>query len=268
MPRPEPAPAPRAAARARRGLGPTTRSVLTAVLATLVAVSASAGRASHLGTGPLLVSTLVLVVALAVGWPRLLHLRPPGTAGFVVALTGVAAVGVVAATPDDPVLRNLPYVVAIGVLLAFVSELVRTDGRPALVENLSGVVSGVVVAVACSGWLAAGRTEVGTSLVVCTAAALAVAAVVCAAPLGGWVGHAIATALATATGGVIAALLPQLDLAPGLACGILAGVLVTSLDELLGHLPVVRGFRASLAAAVLPVAAGGVLVLVVAGLVG
>ncbi|PJI95097.1 hypothetical protein [Luteimicrobium subarcticum] len=238
----------------------TTRSVVTACIATLVA------GAAYFGTMALTGAVVVLVVGVALGWPALLHLRAPGTSGFVVALVGLGAVGVVTVTDGEPVLRNLPVVVAMGLLLAFVNELARHP-RDALVENVSGVVSGIVVAVGCSGWLAAGMSDEGAQLVVACAAALAVAAVVCAMPLRGWANAVVTTGLAVATGAGIGAALPKLLIPAGAWAGLVAGVLVAAVYALLGHLPTARGRLASLSAATLPVAVGGILIFVVGRLV-
>jgi hypothetical protein len=165
------------------------------------------------------------------------------------------------------VLRHLPVVVAMGILLAFVNELARRGPREAVVENVSGVVCGVVVSVSSAGWLAAGRSDAGADLVVAGAVALAVAAVVCATPLRGWAGAASAVVLAVAAGGVVARALPDVSTSAGLWAGLIAGVLVAALYAILGHLPASRGWWASLSAAVLPVAVGGILVFVVGRLV-
>src|SRR3712207_7517865 len=49
-------------------------------------------------------------------------------------------------TAGEPFLRELPEVLALAVLLAFVHELLRRDGRERLVESVAGAAAGVVVA--------------------------------------------------------------------------------------------------------------------------
>jgi hypothetical protein len=239
----------------------TTRALATACVATVVAVAA------FFGTVPLAAVAVGLVAATAVGWPTLLHLHARGASGVVVGLVGIGAVAVVAATDGEPVLRNLPFVVVMGILLAFVNELARRGQREAVVENVAGVVCGVVVSVSCAGWLAAGRSDAGADLVVSGAVALAAAAVACSTPLRGWSRGVAAVVLAIVAGGVVGQLLPHVATSTGVWTGLLAGVLVASVHTILGHLPASRGWWASLSAAVLPVAVAGILVFVVGRLV-
>jgi hypothetical protein len=239
----------------------TTRSLATTCVATIVAVTA------YFGTVPLTGVVVVLVAATAVGWSALLHLHARAASGIVVGLVGLGSVATVAATGGEPVLRHLPVVVAMGILLAFVNELARHDPREAVVENVAGVVCGVVVAVSCAGWIAAGRSDEGAALVVSGAVALAVAGVVCSTPLRGWAGAVTAVVLAVVAGGAVADVLPDVTMAAGVWAGLVGGLLVAAVDAIIGHLPAGRGWWASLAAAVLPVAVGGILVFVVGQLV-
>ena len=159
-----------------------TRAVVTAVLAAAVAV------AGYLGGLPLSITAAVLALVFALGWPALAGLPfVPGSAA-VVALGGVGAVAVVHLTTTQPYLRDLPVVFAAAILLAFVNELLRRDGRTRLVESVSGTVAGTLVAVAVSGWVAIGRTPGGEPIVVVGALALAVGSAVVALHLAPWVG--------------------------------------------------------------------------------
>jgi hypothetical protein len=240
----------------------TTRSVLTACLAAMVAVAA------YFGTVPLAGAVVVLVLLTAIGWPGLMHLHARGASGFLVALVGLGAALVVDVTDGEPVLRNLPVVVAMGLLLAFVNELARRRPRTDLVANVSGEVSGIVVAVGCSGWLAAGLSEEGAALVVSCAVAIAVAAVVCSTPVRGWAGIGLAVVLAAGAGAGVARALPRIDWPSGLWAGLGAGIVVTSVTALFGHVPSARGRWASASAATVPVAVGGILIFVIGRLLG
>src|SRR6478735_2734856 len=151
-----------------------TRAVVTAALAAAVAV------AGYLGGLPLSIAAAVLAVVFALGWPSLAGLPFVAGSATVVALGGVGAVAVVHLTDTQPFLRYLPVVFAAAILLAFVSELVRRDGRTRLVESVSGTVAGTLVAVAVAGWVAIGKTAGGEPLVVVGALALAVGSAVVA----------------------------------------------------------------------------------------
>ena len=234
----------------------STRAVLTAVVAALVA------GAAFVGVLPVTVVVVLLALALAVGWPVLLDLPNPLGAAVVVALGGVGAAVAVAATHGQPPLRWLPVVVALAVLLAFVNELARQDGRIRLVESVTGTVTGVMVVTAAAGWVGAGRTPGGTALVVTGAVSLAIAAAVSAVPLGVWTGVATTTGAAVVAGGTTGAA-TGLGLLPGAVLGLATGLLVASLHVLFDRLPALRRRLAGMAALVLPVAVSGILVYVV-----
>lgn len=244
----------------------TSRAVASAVLAALVAVVAFLPRLpalAGLGETPLVVVVTLIALAIAVGWPAMLRTPDRIGAATVVALVAVGSVVTVTATHGHPYLRNLPVVVALGVLLAFVNELARRDGRPRVVDSVTGTVSGMVVAAAAVGWIAAGRGAGGVALVVAGAVALAAAAGVSAVPLDGWAG-ALATVVAgVAGGGAVAAVMPTLALAPGLLLGTAIGLLVAALAALVGSLPAAVSRWAAGAAVCLPVAASGFVVYVV-----
>ncbi|MFI6425657.1 hypothetical protein [Promicromonospora sp. NPDC050880] len=241
----------------------STRAVTTAALAALVA-AASYVQPRPL---PLAAAVVVLVVLVALGWPSLLRLPAPGSTRVVVALCGIGGAAVTYVTPGEPVLRHLPTVLAGAVVLAFVAQMLRRDGRPQLTESVSGTVAGVVAAIAASGWIAAARSDAGAALVVTSAVALAVAAAVSALPVRGWVALAISAVAAVLVGGAAGTLLPNIDTVSGLWCGLVAGLTVGALHLLLERLPA-RGARlAGISASALPVVVCGILVFVVGRMV-
>ena len=234
----------------------------TRAVASACAAAAIAGGA-YLGAVPLLVVIAVLVILFAAGWAPLLGLPVPGGTFFVVALPGLGALAAAQVTVSEPWLSNLPLVVAMGVLLAFINELLRGDGRERLVESLVGGVSGMVVAVSAAGWISAYKTDDGMSLVVLSAASLAAASAASAVRLPGWLalGATIAVSVAAAIG--VALVMPDLVWLDGVWTGLVAGMLIGSLLVLFDKLPELRRPRAALAAIVLPIAVGGILVYVV-----
>lgn len=244
----------------------STRAVITAVLAALVAATAFAQDVPALtqyGRIPVVVAAVLLAVVIAVGWPLLLRLPNLIGSSMVIALGGVGAVITVTATRGQPFLRELPVVVALAILLSFVNELARQDGRTRLVDSVAGTVTGVLIATAAAGWIAAVRAPEGTSLVVCGAVALAVAAAVSAVPLGGMLGAAVTTGSAVVAGGAVGAVMPTLGLGAGAMLGFATGLLVAALHELFDGMPALRSRLASLTVIALPVALSGILVYVV-----
>ena len=240
----------------------STRAVTTAALAALVA-AASYVQPRPL---PLVAAVVVLVVLVALGWPSLLRLPAAGSTRVVVAICGAGGVAATYFTQGEPVLRHLPTVLAGAVVLSFIAQMLRRDGRPQLTESVSGTVAGVA-AIATSGWIAAARSDAGVTLVVTSAVALAVAAAVSALPVRGWVALGISAVAAVLVGGAVATLLPDIDTVSGLWCGLVAGVVVGALHLLLERLPA-RGARlAGLTAAAMPVAVCGIFVFVVGRMV-
>ncbi|WP_250448121.1 hypothetical protein [Actinotalea sp. C106] len=235
----------------------STRAVLTAAVATLVAAAA------FFGELPLVGVSILLVLLFAIGWPRLLGLPSPLGTGVVIALSGAGGVLAVTATRGEPYLRDLPIVLALAVLLAFVNELARQDGRLRLVESVTGTVTGVLIVTAAAGWVASGRTPGGTSLVVSGAVALAIGAAVSAVPLGGWTGATVTTGAAVVAGGTVGAVMPSVSILAGAFLGLATGLLVAALHALFDGVPSLGRRTAAVAALVLPVSVSGILVYVV-----
>lgn len=244
----------------------STRAVLTAALAALMAVASFAvGQPALDGVGelPVVVASVLLALAIAAGWPLLLGLPNVLGSAVVIALGGAGAVVAVTATRGHPLLRELPIVVALAVLLAFVNELARQDGRARLVDSVAGTVTGVLVAASSAGWVAAERSPGGTALVVSGAVALFVAAAVSAVPLGGWLGALVTAGGAVVAGGAVGAVMEDFGPVVGIALGLAMGILVAALHALFDRLPALRRRAAAFTVVVLPVALSGILVYVV-----
>lgn len=230
--------------------------MLTAVLAAVVAV------AGFLDVLPLAGLSAVLVLVLAAGWPALAGLPfPPGSTA-VVALGGLGAVAAVTFTPLQPYLQHMPVVFAGAVVLAFVNELLRRDGRVRLVESVSGTVAGTVLAVCVTGWVATARADGGAALVVAGAVALALGSAAVALHGRPWLVYALTVAVATGGGTLVGALLPTVELVTGAVLGLGVGVLVAAMHALFDRIPALERRLPSLAVAVLPVTVSGLLVYV------
>ena len=233
---------------------------MSAVLAaaTSVVLAALFALAGYAGGSVLLGAAALTVLVVALGWASALRL--PGRRGttLVVLLTGWAALGVAwvnqnAARP----LAAFAAVVAFAVLAAFAHELVRRDGRPRLVEAVTGTLSGQVATVLAAGWLLLPGTAAGTSAVVVTAVAVGAARLVTAFPLpersAGWVSLA---------GGAAAGSIAGVVLAPGniQACVVAAvavATVVAGLDRLLAAQVLKRSSLGLLAFAAAPVSSVG-----------
>ena len=204
------------------------------------------------------------VLGLAVGWGDLLRLpHKPGTALLVGAL-GVAGlvVGTLANQTDTTLPRPLAVfaaVIAIAVLTSFAHELLRRDGRPDVVESVTGTVTGQVIAVLASGWVLLFYTRPGSSAIVVAAAAVACARLASGLPLPvpveamPWVGVGFGVAAGLAASFFVSGVPPVNAVVVGLA---VSGVGI-AMDQLFGPLSD-RGVDLSvLARAAAPVAAAG-----------
>lgn len=242
----------------------SNRAVTSAVLATLVAVAGVLADVSVQGRRGLVLAGLlaVLAVAFAVGWPRVAGLPARRGSTVVVAVAGLAAVVAVHLAEPASLLGAVPAVFAGAVLLAFIAELARRDGRERLVESVAGTVAGALVAVCSAGWLAAERTTAGDAVVVTGAVALALACAVTALPLRGWASAGAVVGLAAAGGLVVGIVLTDVGWTSGLLLGLAVGVLVAACDVLFDRLPALEQRSAGWAAATLPVATAGILVYV------
>ncbi|MCC2316138.1 hypothetical protein [Cellulomonas xiejunii] len=233
-----------------------TRSVVTAVLSAVVAV------AGYLGVLPLAGVSAALVLVLALGWPGLAGLPFSPGAGAVVALGGLGSVAAVTFTPEEPYLQHLALVFAGAVVLAFVNELLRRDGRLRLVESVSGTVTGTVLAVCVTGWVATARLDGGEELVVAGAVALALGSAAVALRGRTWLVYLVTVVVAAAGGTLVGWALPAVQLVAGAVLGVGVGVLVTALHALFDRFPALVRHLPSLAVVVLPVTVSGVLVYV------
>jgi len=243
------------------GKGCPVDALTRAVLTTAAAVGLAA--AAYFSEWALIAVIGAYVVIVAFGWPVLLDQPARAGARFVIALGGLGALAAMTFTEGEPFLRDLPAVLALAILLSFAGELARPDGRTRLVDSLAGTVAGVLVVVAASGWIAAGRTVGGTSLVVVGAVALAVGTATSVVPLSPSLGLLVAV---TASGGVgfgLAFVLPELTPLVGALIGVAVGVLGATLREVFDRMPTLSLRSAATAAIVVPVTVTGTLVYVV-----
>ena len=237
-------------------MGASSRAAATALGAAAVAV---AGYLSH---DVLTVLVLLLALVFAAGWPRLVDLPTTRGAGIVIALAAAAAV-VAVRLGSMPLLA---LVMGLSVVGAFVHQMLRKDGRPRLVESVSGVVTGNVVVVSAAGWVAVESGLVTEALVVTAAAAIAAAASCTAIPARTEVVCAAAAVGAGGVGLLTGYLLVGVGPLPGLLLGLAAGILTAGLHVLLGQFPASRRRRPAAAAALLPLLGAGVPVYLVSRL--
>jgi hypothetical protein len=150
------------------------RSVLTpsaqvALLVLVAGVVLGVGALSgpvQLGAG-LVLSGLVL----AWGWAGALALPTPRGSAAVLAVATVGLVSTVVFTEGPPWLSLLGPALGLAVVVALTHQVLRRDGRPRLVESLSGVVLGVLVIAAGALLVPASADPEGRLLILAALAA-------------------------------------------------------------------------------------------------
>ncbi len=130
-----------------RPLPPAGPGVVGAAVGVVGAALVAGG--ARLGAVALAVAVIAVGVVLAVGAPRLLRL-PNAAVSTRTALVGTACVGVVELTADRAGnLRWLGTALAIGLMVAFLAEMLRRDARPRLTESIAG--AALVLALLATG---------------------------------------------------------------------------------------------------------------------
>ncbi len=219
-------------------------SVLLAGLLALAAISDQAILAAGLAA---------LGVILAWGWPTLLGSPSRVGSSLAIGVSAVLTAVAVAVTSEPPHGRSVPAAVAAGLVVTFVHQLVRRDGRPRLVASIGITTLGIFL-VTVGGMLApVARTEPGVRVVLAALAGVAAAAV---AELGS--GHAayrrIMWLVAMALGAVAALAIGALYAAPVRAADALVGAVCAALaypvHRILAVLPAVASWRGQLTVAV------------------
>jgi molybdopterin synthase sulfur carrier subunit len=159
----------------------SSASARAVLIATLAALSTSLFALVVLGAssgGRLLLAAALLVVqlALVLGWFRSAHLNTVGQASgaFAAMAASVAADIVMLRTHDRANVRGLAGVLAGLVILAFVIQLARRDGRDRLTNALAASVASGALAIAMSVLLAVRGGPHGTTLVAVALTAVAV----------------------------------------------------------------------------------------------
>lgn len=240
------------------------RMVVSLGVCGLLAVTAYAGT-------PFLAAAVVLIVlGIAVGWWALLALPDPRGTALAIALSGVVAVAAaaVAAEVSGKPLTPFAGLLAFAVLVAFVHELIRRDGRKNLVESLTGSFAGQTVAVLSACWLLLPATTLGVGAIVVAAVAAAVARIPGVLPLPErvrtWGGIVVGTAAAAG----VSVIFPAVRMSTGVLIGAGVTIVVLSLDHLITYRVRIQASVGLVAAAIAPVAAAGTAAYAAARLVG
>lgn len=125
----------------------------SAPLALSLLVVLAVGAGASLGPVPLAIGVVLLVAALASGWAARFAVSGPLGGGLVMGATGAAGALAVLAAGSQP-LAPMPVLAAAGLVACFVHQLLRRAPRTGLVDMLAAEISGVLVVLSSSGWVA------------------------------------------------------------------------------------------------------------------
>lgn len=235
-------------------------TIAVAALGGLLTISAFAG--------PVLVAVAVALAAgiMAWGWSGLLGLPSPRGTAFVLAVGSVAAIGTALATRTDPLLVWMPAALAGSVIVAFLHQLARRDGRPRLVESIASTITAIAIVVSGACLVVMPRTLHGAWVVALAASAMAVSALT---DLFGGMPRLRAwlLPLAMLAGGLAAIAVGLMSgvvtWGPAALLGVLTAGVSHALRRVLAMLPAISGARSQLVSACASVLTGGVVVYVV-----
>ena len=241
---------------------PPVRSVVawaTVALAGLVVLSGYAG-------APLLAALAFAGGVVSWGWAAALGLPSPRGTSTVLAVSVAASVLAVGGTRTEPLLRWLPAALAASVLVAFGHQLLRRDGRPRLVESVTGSVLGVGVVVCGAALYPLVAVLHGDTVIAMAMAAVAADAVIQllgrGTPLRRWLLPVGVLAGAVAAL-LVARLVPAIAAGEAMLVGAAAAGVAHALRVAMSGLPTANGMREQLTCAAASVLAGGLAVYVV-----
>lgn len=263
----------RANARAARPVTPPVPEMPRQPLATIALIALCALLTLSAFVGPVLVAATVALAAgiIAWGWAGLLGLPSPRGTAFVVALGAAAAIGTVVATREEPFLEWMPVALAGSVIVAFLHQLARRDGRPRLVESVASNVTAIAIVVSGATLVVLPRTPHGAWVVALASSAVAVSAatdlVGASLRLRGWL-----LPLGILAGGLASLAVGLLLGAPAWGPVSLLGGVVAAVSHavrrVLAMLPAISGARSQLVSACACVLTVGVVVYVAVRLLG
>lgn len=235
-------------------------TVAVVALAGLLTITAFAGA--------VLVALAVGLAAAVVvwGWSGLLALPSPRGTAFVLAVGSAASIGTAVLTLEDPFLAWLPAALAGSMIVAFLHQLARRDGRPRLVESIASNITAIAIVVSGSSLVALPRTLHGAEVVAIASTAMGVSALT---DLAGWSQRLRAwlLPLAMLAGGLASILVGQAFGAVDWGAAALLGVLTAGVSHavrrVLAMLPAISSARSQLVSASASVLTSGVVVYVV-----
>lgn len=235
----------------RRPLVPVAALVMAAVLA-VAAFADHRLLAAAVAWGCLVV---------AWGWPALLGSASRFGSSAALAVAGISAPVVVAATPTDPYLRFVPGVIAVALVAMFLHQLVRRDGRAHLTESIIITAAGLAVMALAVTLVPLARTLQGPEVLTVAVAAAALGALAdLLAPsraLRPWM-LPIAMVLGGAAGGLLATTLGHPNPRVAILVGLLTAAVAHAMRRVLAGVQAITTWRGQVTSGISSVLVVGV----------
>ena len=205
----------------------------TFAAASLVAVAALVA-SSYIGPDPagswaIWAVACVCILVFAWGYPRLVGMPAPLPVSTVIALAGIGSATAATVAPMPSPLQWMGAFGAVGVILVFVTQLVRGTGQRQRLESTLGGCAGVLVAVFGSGWVAADRltpNATNGSMMLLSGLSIASAVLVSAIPWPERLTAPLGLLAAVLVGGVASVLVADVPVVPAVVVGAVVGSVV------------------------------------------
>ena len=169
------------------------------------------------------------ILVFAWGYPRLVGMPAPLPVSTVIALAGIGAATAATVAPMPSPLQWMGAFGAVGVILVFVTQLVRGTGQRQRLESTLGGCAGVLVVVFGSGWVAADRltpNATNGSMMLLSGLSIASAVLVSAIPWPERLTAPLGLLAAILVGGVASVLVADVPVFPAVVVGAVVGSVV------------------------------------------
>lgn len=201
---------------------------------------------------PVTAITLLLLAAFALGWPRLMRASSPNPLSVVIFVVSAAAtlLGVIA--EPLPTLAWVAPSMAAGVVLVFLTQLVRGTDASKRLESAAVGITGMLVASFGSGWAALGAQEPWRAGALMAGISILAAAAAGVLRLPDRIAFPLGFVLAVLAGGAASLLHPRIELVPALVLGAACGLVIVGFRAMLVSLGGPRSTVQVLGAALAP----------------
>lgn len=213
-----------------------TKTFAASSLLAVAALIASSYAGPGAGGWPMWAALCVCIVVFAGGFPRLIGLPAPLPLGIVIALAGIGSATTAAVAPMPVPLQWMGAFCAVGVVLVFLTQLLRGTGESQRLESTLGGCVGVLIAVFGSGWVGADRLAPNAadgSMMLLSGLSLAAAVLVSSLRWPTRITAPLGLVAAILVGGIASAVSADVTVVPGIVVGAVVGVVVVCLRVML-----------------------------------